>query len=224
MCECGCGSKRVLGVSGSPIADSNTDKAVIAALEATGCETEFIKLTDYTVAPCLACLGCVKTNRCVIKDDGILLAEKAKEADALVIGGFTPYSSLDSRTKAFIERLYPLRHNKGFMRGKPGGAIVTHAVPEGSAMLPPAGDMGVNAITFYMMEEGMNFLGAVKVLGNVPCVRCGFGDDCEMTGIKMLFGPDASVDSVGIHCFSDQQAATEAAVELGKKIGEALKG
>ena len=123
---------------------------------------------DYTIAPCKACLGCVNTNQCVIEDDGILLAEKAKEASALVVGGFTPYSSLDSRTKAFIERLYPLRHLHGFMRGKPGGAVVTCAIPPGNQSLPPACDMGANAIMFYMMEEGMNFLGSIKVPGNVP--------------------------------------------------------
>ena len=85
---------KVLGVSGSPIKDSNTDRALKLALESTGLETEFIKLKDYNVAPCQACLGCVKENKCAIKDDGILLAEKAKEADALIIAGFTPYSSL----------------------------------------------------------------------------------------------------------------------------------
>ena len=106
-------------------------RTIKAVLDATGLEKEFIKLIDYAVAPCKACLGCVKTNRCVIEDDGILLAEKAKEASALIIGGFTPYSSLDSRTKAFIERLYPLRHVHGFMRGKPGGAVITCAIPPG---------------------------------------------------------------------------------------------
>ncbi len=39
------------------------------------------------------------TNRCVINDDGIMLAEKVKEADAHVIAGFTQYSTLDSRTR-----------------------------------------------------------------------------------------------------------------------------
>ena len=151
---------KILGVSGSPIKNSNTDRALKAVLEATGMEAEFIKLTDFTVAPCMACLGCVETNKCVIEDDGILLAEKAKRADALVIAGFTPYSTLDSRTKAFIERLYPLRHNHGFMAGKPGGAVITCAIPEESEMLPPACEMGVKAIQFYMMEEGMNFVGA----------------------------------------------------------------
>ncbi len=214
---------KVLGVSGSPIKNSNTDKAVQAVLDATGCETEFIKLADYTIAPCKACLGCVKTNRCVIKDDGIELAEKAKAADALVIGGFTPYSSLDSRTKAFIERLYPLRHLHGFMAGKPGAAVITSAVPENNEMLPPACQTGINAVQFYMMEEGMNFVGALKVTGNVPCIKCGYGDQCKMTGIKMLYGPDSTVDSVGCAPIEKAPLTLAGARELGQKIAAALK-
>lgn len=214
--------KIVLGISSSPIHDSNTDKALKTVLEATGCKTEFIKLSDYTIAPCKACLGCVKTNKCVINDDGIMLAEKAKNADALVIASFTPYSSLDSRAKAFIERLYPLRHQKGYMRNKVGAAVVTSAIPQGSPQLPPAGDMGINAITFYMMEEGMNFVGSVRVLGNVPCIRCGFGDDCVMSGVKMMYGPQATVDTIGKNCFNEQPQTIEASKELGKKIAAAL--
>lgn len=214
---------KVLGVSGSPIENSNTDRALKIVLDSTGEETEFIKLINYTVAPCRACLGCVETNRCVIKDDGILLAEKAKEADALVIAGFTPYSTIDSRTKAFIERLYPLRHKNGFMRGKPGAAVITCAIPEENPALPPACETGVNAIQYYMMEEGMNFIGAVKISGNVPCIKCGYGDECEMSGVKMLFGPDATVDSVGIKYFEHQPISLEGARELGKKISLVLR-
>ena len=216
-------NKKVLGVSGSPIKNSNADRSLQAVLDATGCETEFVKLSDYTIEPCRACLGCVKTNKCVIKDDGITLAEKAKSADALVIAGFTPYSTLDARTKAFIERLYPLRHKHGFMAGKPGGAVITSAAPKDSDILPPAAQMGINAIQFYMMEEGMNFVDAVKVGGNVPCIKCGFGNECKVSGISMLYGPDATVESVGINSFEKQPDAVEAAKELGRKIAEELK-
>jgi multimeric flavodoxin WrbA len=214
---------KVLGVSGSPIENSSTDRLLIKTLEATGLETEFIKLKDYTVAPCLACLGCVKTNRCVIEDDGIMLAEKAKEADALIIAGFTPYSSLDARTKTFIERLYPLRHMHGFMKGKPGGAIITCAIPADNTMLPPACETGVNAIKFYMMEEGMNFVGEVRVQGNVPCIRCGMGDQCPVSGLKMIFGPEATLASIGVQTVEQQPAAIEAAIKLGKEIACRLK-
>ncbi len=214
---------KILGVSGSPIKDGNTDRALKLALDSTGLETEFIKLKDYTVAPCQACLGCVKTNECVIKDDGLLLAKKAKEADALIIAGFTPYSSLDSRTKAFIERLYPLRHIHGYMAGKPGGAIITYAVPIGNEQLPPASDFGVNAIKFYMMEEGMDFVGEVKVMGNVPCIKCGHGDECSMSGVKMLYGQEATVVSVGVQKFEEQAEAVQAAIKLGRDIAAKLK-
>jgi len=213
----------VLGVSGSPIKNSNTDRALQLALESTGLETELIKLVDYTIAPCRACLGCVETNRCVIEDDGILLAEKAKAADALLVAGFTPYSSLDARTKAFLERLYPLRHMHGYMAGKPGGAIITCAVPDDNENLPPACDFGVNAIQFYMLEEGMDFVGEVRVRGNVPCIKCGHGDEDKMSAIKMLYGPEATVASVGVATFEDQPDAVKAAVELGQKIAAKLK-
>ncbi len=213
---------KVLGISGSPIKNSNTDRALKTVLAATECETEFIKLTDYKIEPCRACLGCVKTNKCVIQDDGIDLAEKAKNADALVIAGFTPYSTLDARTKAFLERLYPLRHNHGFMIGKIGAAIITSAVPEGNAMLPPAMQAGVEAIQYYMMEEGMDFVGAVQILGNVPCVKCVRVDECNVTGITMIHGPDATADSVGIKLFEEQPIALDNAQELGQKIAKTL--
>ncbi len=213
---------KVLGVSGSPIPNSNTDRAVKAVLDATGLDTEFIKLSEYTIAPCKACLGCLKTNRCVIEDGGIILAEKVKEADALVIGCYTSYSSIDARTKAFMERLYQLRHIKGFMRGKPGGAVITCAVPETAKGLPPAFDMGSNAIMFFMMEEGMRFEGAVMVMGNVPCIKCGRGDQCDMSGIKLLYGPDATTESVGVNVLEKRQNAVTAAAELGKKIARAF--
>lgn len=213
----------VLGVSGSPVRDSNTDRALKLALKSTGLETEFIKLIDYRVEPCRACLGCVRTNRCVVDDDGIALAEKVKKADALIVGGFTPYSSLDSRTKAFLERMYPLRHKRAFMAGKPGGAIITSAVPAGSEMLPPAADFGINAIQFYMMEEEMDFVGEVRVMGNVPCIKCGMGNECKTSGIKMLYGPDATVESVGCSAFENQPEAVEAAIRLGKAIAARLE-
>ena len=37
---------KVMGISGSPIPNSNTDRAVKAVLDATGLETEFFKLID----------------------------------------------------------------------------------------------------------------------------------------------------------------------------------
>ncbi|MDY6823990.1 MAG: flavodoxin family protein [Thermodesulfobacteriota bacterium] len=213
---------KILGVSGSPIKNSNTDRAVKTVLEATGAETEFIKLSKFQVEPCRACLGCVDTNECVIGDDGNLLAKKAKEADGLVVGGFTPYSMIDGRTKAFLERLYPLRHKHGYMSGKPGIAVATCATPADCEGMPPACENGVNGVMYYMMEEGMNFLGSVRIQGNLPCIRCGNGDECRMTGVRMLFGPQATVDSVGIHTLETQEETEKTARDLGARMQDFL--
>jgi len=208
---------KVIGISGSPRPDSNTDRALKVALEATGMDTEFIKLSEYTIKPCQACLKCLNTNVCIIGDDGNVIAEKIKDADALIVAGYTPYSSIDSGTKAMLERLYAIRHKNGYMRGKPGGIIITSAVPC-MPEAPPVAETAVNAVAAYMQEEGMEVVGDVKILGNVPCVSCGYGDECELSGISMIYGPEATVDSVGINKLEDQEVSFEGAKQLGKAI------
>lgn len=212
----------VLGISGSPIPDSNTDRAVKRILEKTGLETQFIKLSDLNLSPCHACLGCVKTNECVVKDDGPMLAEKFGGAAAFVLGAYTPYSSLDSASKMFMERMYCMRHRTGRNRGKIGASVITTACRTGVEGLPPASEIARSQIAFWMMEEGMTDLGSMVILGNVPCIRCGYGDTCEMSGIKMLEGPAATVASVGARRFEESDALLSAGDTLAAKIRAAV--
>ena len=215
---------RILGISGSPIPDSNTDRGVRYILEASGLESEFIKLSNLDFGPCEACLGCVETNECVVEDDARELALKFREADAFVLGGFTPYSSLDARSKAFMERMYCLRHQEGLNWGKVGASVITTACKPGVEGLPHAAEIATSQIAFWMMEEGMVNLGTLTILGNVPCIRCGHGDDCKMSGIKMLSGREATVESVGVHTFEVDETLLHQARELGAKIREAVLG
>jgi len=213
---------KVLGISGSPIRNSNTDRAVRFILEHTGLDHEFVKLSQHDLQPCMACLGCKENNQCVVKDDGPTLAEKFRTARAFVLGGFTPYSSLDGRSKTFMERMYCLRHQTGLNRGKFGAAVITTACPPGVEGLPPAAETALSQIKFWMMEEGMVDVGSLVILGNVPCIKCGHGDECEMSGVKMLFGEDATVDSVGVNTFEGDAALQESARQLAAKIREAV--
>jgi multimeric flavodoxin WrbA len=215
-------SATVLGVSGSPVRDSNTDRAVRYILEQTGLAHEFVKLSELNMEPCRACLGCVKNNQCVVHDDAHVLAEKFRGARAFVLGGFTPYSSLDARTKMFMERMYCLRHQTGLNAGKIGVSVLTTACDPAHAQLPPAANIAGQQIAFWMMEEGMVNLGSLIILGNVPCIRCGHGDECPMTGVKMLHGPDATVASLGVNRFDTDTALRQQAAELGHKIRDAL--
>ncbi|MHA2168102.1 MAG: flavodoxin family protein, partial [Candidatus Hodarchaeales archaeon] len=111
---------RILGISGSPVQNSNTDRAVKAVLQASGLKSEFIKLSEINVKPCKACKRCVPHNVCQVNDDFPLLAEKVKEAQALVFGVYCPYGMIDAYTKAFLERLWSMRHVNNLNRGKLG--------------------------------------------------------------------------------------------------------
>jgi multimeric flavodoxin WrbA len=213
----------IIGISGSPIANSNTDRALRIALDATGMETEFIKLSDYSYQPCRACLGCEETNICVLKDDATILAQKIRHADALIVAGYTPYSSLDGRTKSFLERLWQLRHQNGLMKRKPGGIIITSAMPPGNAMRSQTLDHAISSVQNYMMTEGMDIVGTVGIVGVVPCVRCTPGDHCKMSGIKKMIGPDAPRSSVNIPKLENQEETISTLVAMGMNISKRVE-
>ena len=119
----------VLGVSGSPIGDGNTDRVVQRVLAATGLDSEFVRLWDVDVQPCKACLACASTDTCTgFDDDWAKLASNVVRAQAFVIGGWMPFGILDARTKAFLERTFSLRYSILLNAGKLGVAIITGTI------------------------------------------------------------------------------------------------
>ena len=115
----------VLGISSSPVPESNTDRAVREILEHCELDYQFIKLSSLALEPCRACQGCTEDNSCRIHDNGRVLAEQFAQARAFVLGGYTSYGSLDSRTKIFMERMYCLRHLRSRNKGKLGISVLT---------------------------------------------------------------------------------------------------
>jgi len=209
---------QVIGISGSPIKNSNTDRAVQAVLNHTGLETEFIKLSKCKVQPCIACLGCTEDNVCKVKDDFQEIAEKVKHAGAIVVGGYPPYGTVDGFTKAFLERLFSLRHQNGLNRGKLAVTVVT-AIGRGAPGLDEASDQ----ISLALTMEGMEVLGQLKVVGNPECMVCGFGQSCAMSALPWIFGDDTEVTPEKFCQVEDQKETWQQAEKLGKEIAERLK-
>jgi len=118
--------------------------------------------------------------------------------------------------------MYCFRHVIAGNAGKIGVAVVTTACRPGVPNLPPAVDTALSQIAFWMMEEGMENLGSLVVQGNVPCIRCGRGDACPVSGLKMVFGPQATVESVGVSTFEEDETLLATAKELGEKIRAAV--
>jgi len=208
---------QIVGISGSPIKNSNTDRIIQEVLESSGLSAEFIKLSEMNVRPCIACLGCKKDNICKVKDDFPDLAEKVRKAGAIVVGGYSPYGAIDGFTKAFLERLFSLRHQNGLNRGKLA-VTVTTGIGRGAPGLEEAS----NQITHALKLEGMDVLGQLKVIGNPECMVCGYGESCPMSALPWIFGDDTKVTPEKFSNVEDQTETWEQATKLGKKIARKL--
>jgi hypothetical protein len=71
--------------------------------------------------------------------------------------------------------------------------------------------------------DRMEILGQIKVEGNVPCLTCGEGDTCEMSGVKGLHGADAKASADLCIRVEDQKEVWDEAQRLGQVIGERLR-
>ena len=209
---------QIIGISGSPIKNSNTDRLIQEVLKASGLKSEFIKLSKLNVRPCIACLGCKADNVCKVKDDFPALAEKVRQAGAVVVGGYAPYAAVDGFTKAFLERLFSLRHQNGLNRGKLAVAVAT-AIGRGAPGLDEACGQIAQALTM----EGMEVLGQLKVIGNPECLVCGYGQTCPMSALPWVFGDDTEVTPEKFCKAEDQADTWQQAQALGQQIAQRLK-
>ena len=205
----------VVAFSGTPVKGGTIEKGLRMVLEATGAgKTELVRLSSLDMRICLACKKCVRTNRCVIDDGVNALLDKIEECDAFILSGYPSFGSLNALTKAFIERNWPLRHNLVLTRGKTGAAVAAGGTPPD----------GLDAF-FRQYFEGylkMDYAGLLALRGNVPCMTCGFGEECEASGFLMQWGEGAKVTP---DKFYDPDADPDArllAETLGGKIRQSV--
>ncbi len=107
---------KVIGINGSARKNWNTATLVKKALEgaaAAGAETEYVDLYAEPIKGCLECFACKRKGNntggvCAIRDNLRPLLEKAREADAIIIGSPNFFGYPSGMVRAFLERfLYP---------------------------------------------------------------------------------------------------------------------
>jgi multimeric flavodoxin WrbA len=160
----------ILGVSGSPTRNANTDKLVKAVLESTGVDNYFVKLSELEIGPCRACMACVKKNQCVIEDDFQEIGPLMQKADALVVGSPTYFGLPSAFTKAFMERLYAYRHVNLITKGKIAAAIAVGSASEKDVEF---------WLSRVMAFGGMDVVGSMSAKGTPCCFVCGEGEVCS---------------------------------------------
>lgn len=102
---------KVLGLSGSPRNNGNTDILLdnfLKGVKDEGMDTETIHLRDYVIQPCMGCERCRRDKTCTRIYDGMhLLYPKFEESKGIVLGSPSHNYNVTSWIKAFIDRLYP---------------------------------------------------------------------------------------------------------------------
>ena len=101
---------KVLILSGSPRKGGNTDllcdRFADGARDA-GHEVERIRVCDMDIHYCTGCDSCVKTGRCVHKDDMEGIRDKMMSADVLVFASPVYFYTVTAQIKALIDSLAP---------------------------------------------------------------------------------------------------------------------
>jgi len=111
---------QIVYISGSPRKNSNTDYLLnVLNSKING---EFIKLSDYHIESCRACMDCRGKGKCVVKDDMQLnIIPKLLNSDVIVLGTPVYFNNVSSQMKLFMDRTYCLM---GLLKNKIGGGIV----------------------------------------------------------------------------------------------------
>ena len=134
------------------------------------------------------------------------------------MGGYPPYGVVDGFTKAFLERLFSLRHQNGLNKGKLA-VVVTTGIGRGAPGLEEASNQIAQALNL----EGMNVLGQLKVTGNPECMVCGFGQTCPMSALPWIFSDDTKVTPEKFCNVEDQTETLERAKTLGQEIASRIQ-
>jgi multimeric flavodoxin WrbA len=207
---------KVLGIVGSTRKEeqSGVHSLVTKVCEATGVDYEIIHLRGKKIHGCIACLGCVEDNVCVIQDDMVGLRDKIVEADAFVIGAPNFYTGLNGVTHAFLERWYQFRHRTGdALWGKLAVAVGVG----GGAGTPPAND-----IEKFMLYSFIETVAKVTGQGAACCFTCGYGETCQVGVPVMMFGKDVKITEEMTPGVNKQPDLLAEAVKAGKTLGERL--
>lgn len=102
---------KVLGIAGSPRREGNTDlllRELMAGVGSQQAQTKTVVISEMDISPCRHCDGCLKTGKCVIKDDMQWLHSELREADRVILASPIFFMGLTAQTKAMIDRCQAL--------------------------------------------------------------------------------------------------------------------
>ena len=169
---------KILGISGSPRKNGNTEillRETLQAAELMDCTTWMFSLSEKTVVPCRACGGCFQSSACVIEDDMRELSSFISRADAIIWASPVYFGSVSAQLKAVMDRTFA-ELQKRSLKGKVAGVLtVTRRV--GAVQTK-------SLLNSFCIAHGMIVAGGAIGYGREPGdVLTGVGGGINMTAI-----------------------------------------
>ncbi len=174
----------IVGISGSPIIDGNTDRMTKAILEESGRDTKFINLSKLNFGSCRACAhNCATTGMCGVKDDLHPHLKDIRDAEALVISTAVHHGTMTAWMYSFFSRLWCFLHENKVLNNKPVVFVSTGI----DGLTKGKDPFGASLVK----EHEFNVLGHIYFRSLIPpCFECGKGETCQWGGLWRMVGRD----------------------------------
>jgi multimeric flavodoxin WrbA len=117
---------KVLGISGSPRRNGNTDTLLAEMLRGAadkGAETKTIHLNSLNFRTCQHCDGCLKEGNCVLKDDIQDIYPEFEQADIIILATPIQFMGMTAPMKAMIDRFQSRWARKYVLKIPPLGEV-----------------------------------------------------------------------------------------------------
>ncbi|MHC1624589.1 MAG: flavodoxin family protein [Methermicoccaceae archaeon] len=141
---------KIVGICGSPreSATAFVLKKTLSMLEEKGYQTDYFSVRGKKINFCIHCDTCIRTGKCVFKDDMIELYTMLEDADGMVLATPVYQGGCSAQLKAVIDRFRAVvAPNMNFFYGKVGMGIAVGGDRTGGQELALQ-----QIITFYLIN------------------------------------------------------------------------
>jgi multimeric flavodoxin WrbA len=175
----------VVGISGSPIINGNTDRMTMAILEQSARDAKFINLSTLNFGACRGCAhNCAATAMCGVNDELREYLADIRDADALVIGSPVHHGTMTAWMYGLFSRLWCFLHENETLNNRPAVFIST-----GIDSIPEQGPPTFSGA--LVKAHRFNVLGHIYFQSlTPPCFKCGKGDTCQCGGLWRMVRRD----------------------------------
>ena len=203
---------KILGISGSPRKNGNTEILVREALEGAAevpwpVETELYSLAGKKIDPCTHCVECLRRRGpCVhmYKDDFHELWYRYMSSDAIIMGSPVYVATVSGQLKAAIDRLSHSMCSTFWDGGIPRLMKVGAAVAQGMNKFYQGQDF-----TLQLMINAFLLWNHIAVSGDLPLSYIGTHGSTDL--------------SFDLDAIKKDEKAMKAARNLGRRVSETTK-